>query len=296
MVSLVMPVWNPDPDWFREAVRSALGQRDCDLELIVVDDGNPKPVGALLKDIEDPRLVLVETSHGGVSRARNAGIERSRGGAIRFVDADDVVEPDSTARLLRLSGPERAIAYGSTLVCDPDLRPCKLVEETAQGDVLLDSVLGGFDVYITAILFPRNVVEAAGGFDPTLAMNEDFEFILRALEHAPVRGERFLATRYRRHGASATARQPGDANDVEALERLLERRPELRGTLFERRARAHLDVGGASRLLYGGRYREAARRLAAALRHDSRAALPEVAPLLARFFSVTARSVMRRRS
>jgi glycosyltransferase involved in cell wall biosynthesis len=290
MVSLVMPVWKPNPVWFAEAVRSALGQRHCSLELIVVDDGSPEPVAALLDDVEDDRLTVVAIPHGGVSRARNAGLERARGDAVRFIDADDVLEPDSTARLLGLSGPERALAYGSTLVCDPELRPRKLVEETSQGDVLLDSVLGGFDVYITAMLFPREVFAAAGMFDPELEPNEDFEFLLRALEHAPVRGERFVATRYRRHGGSVTAAEPaGGRKDVEALERLFGRRPDLLGTRFEREARAHLEVNAAAQLLHAGRYRECLRKARAALGFDRRRAAAELGALLAGFLRLAAR-------
>ena len=47
LVSLVMPVWRPRREWLLEAVGSALGQRDCSLELIVVDDGNAEPVAVI---------------------------------------------------------------------------------------------------------------------------------------------------------------------------------------------------------------------------------------------------------
>ena len=43
-----MPVWQPRQDWLRPAVETALAQRDCPVELIVVDDGCPTPVADLL--------------------------------------------------------------------------------------------------------------------------------------------------------------------------------------------------------------------------------------------------------
>jgi glycosyltransferase involved in cell wall biosynthesis len=290
-----MPVWKPNPAWLGEAVRSALDQQDCPIELVVVDDGNTEPVASLLREFDDPRLVVVRVAHGGVSRARNAGMARARGDAIRFVDADDVMEPESTARLLELSGPDGAIAYGSTLICDPELRPERLIEETVQGDALLECVLGGFSVFITAMLFPRNVVSAAGEFDPAFDLNEDYEYVLRALEHAPVRGERFVATRYRRHDASVTAGDhAGAMKDMEALDKLFDRRPDLRGTRVERVARAHLHIGAATQLMHAGRYAESARRLASALRMDPRSAGPEVARVAASFLRVAVRHAMAR--
>jgi glycosyltransferase involved in cell wall biosynthesis len=250
-----MPVWRPHPTWFPEAVRSALDQQGCEIELIVVDDGNPEPVAEMLEGLDDPRLRIVRVDHGGVSAARNAGIAVARGEAIRFLDADDVAEPESTERLVALAEGCHFIAYGSTLVCDPQLEPERVVRETVQGDALLECVLGGFDVFITALLFPRRVVESAGGFDIRFALNEDYEYLLRALEHAPVRGGDFIATRYRRHGSSATASGDlaGQMTDMLALDALFARREDLRGTKVERESRAHLYVEAAGQLIRAGR-------------------------------------------
>src|SRR5436305_267928 len=96
LVSLPMPAFSPRPARLRTAVRSALGQQGWPIELIVVDDGSPKPVAGLLDDVEDPRLRIVRVSHGGVSEARNTAIAAARGAYIRFIDADDVFDPDST--------------------------------------------------------------------------------------------------------------------------------------------------------------------------------------------------------
>lgn len=290
-----MPAWQPREDWLLEAVHSALDQRGCEIELIVVDDGSPEPVADLLAGVEDDRLQVIEVPHGGPSRARNAGIAQARGELIRFIDADDVVEPDSTARLVELSGTDQLLAYGSTLVCEADLRPYRLVEETSQGDVLLASVLGGFDVYFTAMVFPRRVVAAAGGFDPRMEPIEDFEFVLRALEHAHVRGERFIATKYRRHGESVTARtQPGNMRDMEAVEGLFRRRPELLGTDFERHARSHLTMNAATQLLHAAQYGKAFSQMFRALRISPRHAAPEIARTLMDFFQLHAKRLLRR--
>src|SRR5262249_40090420 len=71
-VSLIMTAWEPRRDWLDEAVDSALGQRDVQIELIVVDDGSSQPVEELL-DRKDPRLRQFRLAHGGGSRAPNKG-------------------------------------------------------------------------------------------------------------------------------------------------------------------------------------------------------------------------------
>ena len=96
-VSLLMAAYAQRPAWLREAVSSALGQRDCSFELILIDDGSPEPVAELLAEFDDPRLRVLRVEHGGVSRARNAGIAAARGRYIRFLDSDDDSPPDSTA-------------------------------------------------------------------------------------------------------------------------------------------------------------------------------------------------------
>src|SRR5882724_2135748 len=124
LVSLIMPVWRPRPKWLAQAVNSALGQRGCCIELILVDDGCPESIASLLSWVRDERLRILRIEHGGTSRARNAGMAASRGSHLRFIDCDDVIDPDSTARLLRLIGSDdNVIAYGATIVCDEQLRP-----------------------------------------------------------------------------------------------------------------------------------------------------------------------------
>jgi O-antigen biosynthesis protein len=240
LVSLVMPVWRPRRDWLLEAVRSALAQRDCELELIVVDDGNEEPVDELLADVRDPALRLVRAAHGGPSEARNAGIAAARGRLIRFVDSDDAYEPGSTARLVRLIGDrDDVIAYGRTVFCDEQLRPVWTMSCDLEGWIAAEAVLGHFRVRIQSLLFPAAVVRAAGPWDPTFPICHDLEFIARALEHARVRPDPAVATYYRKHGDSVTSGfERGDDDIRRVIEGYLERHPERRGTSLERRATA----------------------------------------------------------
>jgi glycosyltransferase involved in cell wall biosynthesis len=244
VVSFVMPVWNPRRDWFLQAVDSVLGQRGCDIDLIVVDDGCPEPIDRLLTDLGDARLRVVRVDHGGESAARNAGVAAARADHIRFVDADDVLAPASTSRLLQLAGRrDDVIAYGATMFCDPELRPLWKMTCRVKGDARVDCLLGRFTVRHTSLLFPRAVVEATGEWNTGMTVSQDWDFVLRALEHASVTGDREIAGYYRKHGTSATA--DVDAG-VQAARRIVrgyfERHPEQRRTRLQKRAEASLEA------------------------------------------------------
>lgn len=278
LVSHVMAVWRPRPDWLLEAVESALGQNGCELELLVVDDGSEEPVAPLLAGVTDERLRVVRVEHGGVSQARSAGRALAQGRYIRFIDGDDVVEPGSTARLLGLlAGRRDAIAYGATTFCDEAMRPQWTMTSTLQGLVARDCLLGSFTVRLVSMLFPVEVLDATGDWDPTFATSQDWEFILRALEHAPVVGETATATFYRKHASSSTSNvERGLAAARRIVADYLERHPEDRGAALERRAAAHLDAMAARVYLTRGRRREALAPLARSLARDPRSLAAEV--------------------
>jgi glycosyltransferase involved in cell wall biosynthesis len=263
LVSLIMPVWRPRPDWLRQSVDAALAEQGCDVELLVIDDGSPEPVSEML-DSEDPRLRIMRIPHGGVANARNVATEAARGDFLRFIDFDDLVEPGSTARLVSLAdGRDDLIAYGATLFCDEELRPIWKMASNVQGDATTACLLGRFTTRIHSFLLPRQVCDAAGAWDTGLVASSDWDFTLRAFEQAPVRGTQEVVYRYRRHPSGLTAKiEEGERTGQHIIEEYFRRHPEQRGTRLERQARArglahygrvyatHRQLGkGMSRLL-----------------------------------------------
>lgn len=279
LVSLVMPAWKPNPDWLRGAVRSALGQRDSNVEVLVVDDGCPEPVEPLLESVADPRLRVLRIEHGGECAARNAGIAESRGELLRFVDADDVLEPGSTARLRRLvAGAEDVIGYGATMFCDHELRPLWKLTCGVRGDAVRACLLGRFTVRPFSLLFPRAVIDATGEWDSAFTVSQDWDYVLRALEHARVQGEAEVATFYRKHPSSATADiGAGEAGGRRVLDKYFERHPDQRGGELERKADARLLAMLARAYATHGQRGKAAGALVETLRRDPGAVVTEVA-------------------
>ena len=267
LVSLIMPVWQTRRDWLRTAVNSALEQRGCRLELIVVDDGSQEPATNLLDGISDARLHVVRIDHAGPAAARNAGIREAQGDWIRFVDSDDVLDPDSTTHLGSFMDGDDVIAYGATLVCDEQLRAGRVIASTLQGRIAYECLLGQFEVRLPALLFPRSVVHAAGPWDPSFPVSEDWDFVLRTLDHARVAGDQRVALYYRRHSRSVS-RSAAVAAGETARRRLttayFERHPDERAARW-RPVWAALYVDSGAAYWNTGHYGKAVTRLSLAL-------------------------------
>jgi hypothetical protein len=250
LVSLVMPVWEPRSDWLLQSVASALDQRNCRVELVVVDDGCSVPVTELLESVVDSRVRVVRIEHSGTSVARNAGVAASLGDWIRYVDYDDVLPPDSTALLLEVAGSDDVLPYGATEICDTELRPRSKMTVHLQGDAVRACLLDAFEVTLPAFLFPRSLVERVGDWDASIAVCQDWDYLLRAFEHMPVRGVAETVLLYRRHTEAASAGslssgdslRLGEAGMRLVMDRYFERHPHERGTALERQARARVEL------------------------------------------------------
>jgi glycosyltransferase involved in cell wall biosynthesis len=279
-----MTAWKPREDWLREAVESALAQRDSNVELVLVDDGSPTPVADLLADVEDPRLRLLRIEHAGLYRARNAGIEAARGAYLRFIDADDTIELDSTAQLLKLiDGADDVVGYGVTLRCDSDLQPTGEISSQLQGHVVEDCLLSRFTVRHMSMLFPRQVIDRGGLYDEEFVTSGDWDFVLRALEHSTVRGAPIVATYYRSHGGQMSSNLERCELGMErVVRRYFERHPEQRGSRLERRAFAAAQLKAARTYGSRGEWRDALRRIWSAFLLDPASTARELGPSIAR--------------
>lgn len=102
MVSIIVPVYNCIASlvW---CVHSILHQTYTDYELFLVDDGSTDGSGKLCDRFaaEDDRIRVIHKPNGGVSSARNAGIDAATGGYITFCDSDDYLEPDYLETLVQ---------------------------------------------------------------------------------------------------------------------------------------------------------------------------------------------------
>src|SRR6478736_7892917 len=95
-VSVVVPIYNVE-HYLRDCLESLATQTFEDLQVVMVDDGSTDGSAAIAQEFaeRDPRFTLVSQANGGLSAARNTGIESATGELLAFVDSDDVVAPNA---------------------------------------------------------------------------------------------------------------------------------------------------------------------------------------------------------
>ncbi|MDR0896954.1 MAG: glycosyltransferase [Oscillospiraceae bacterium] len=103
LVSIVVPVYNVEL-YLERCIDSILDQTHCHLDILLVDDGSTDSSGIICDAYreKDARVRVIHKSNGGVSSARNTGIEQAKGDYICFVDSDDVVTNNYVECLLGL--------------------------------------------------------------------------------------------------------------------------------------------------------------------------------------------------
>lgn len=100
LISVIVPVYQVEP-WLERCVDSIRNQTYRNLEIILVDDGSPDRCGEMCDQFaqEDNRILVIHRENGGLSAARNTGLDNCHGEYIGFVDSDDFIHPEMYARL-----------------------------------------------------------------------------------------------------------------------------------------------------------------------------------------------------
>ena len=103
LISIIIPVYNSG-EYLQTCLDSIVGQTYKNLEIILIDDGSTDGSAEVCDDYaqKDSRIICIHQSNGGVSKARNRGLEIARGAYIHFPDSDDYLDLDTYEYLLNL--------------------------------------------------------------------------------------------------------------------------------------------------------------------------------------------------
>ena len=109
MISIVVPVYKVEK-YLNRCVDSILNQTYTDFECILVDDGSPDKCGQICDEYAelDKRIRVIHKENGGLSDARNVGIDAAKGEYILFVDSDDWIHPQLIELTLKIIIKEKA--------------------------------------------------------------------------------------------------------------------------------------------------------------------------------------------
>jgi len=217
-ISVIIPAYNREL-YLEEAIQSVLAQTCPPEEIIVVDDGSTDHTREKVRSFGE-RICYLFQENRGASSARNAGVDRSRGRFLAFLDSDDVWVPQKLEwqmdHLIR--HPETAMVHGHIQAfLSPELEPSDQLRIDTR-------CLPGLSV--TCLLIRREAFMKAGPFDPGIQGGEYIEWFSRA-------GDRGcsnhvlpqLVTRRRVHlSNSVLDRKQMNANYSRVLKTILDRR------------------------------------------------------------------------
>lgn len=115
LISVIIPVYNVER-YLHQCVDSVLAQTYTNLEIILVDDGSPDTSPAICDEYaqKDKRIKVIHKDNGGLSSARNAGLDAATGDFIYFLDSDDILHPDCIKILFEIGCKEKADIVSSS--------------------------------------------------------------------------------------------------------------------------------------------------------------------------------------
>jgi glycosyltransferase involved in cell wall biosynthesis len=206
-VSVVVPTFNYGR-FIHEALESVLRQTLVPEEIIVVDDGSTDDTVQTVRRFE-PQVKYFRQENGGVCKARNRGVAESSGTHLAFLDADDTWEASKLEKQLErfTSDAEIGLVHCGMQEFDGTSgRPLELRLDGQEGwvaDELLLWERPSVNVSGSALMVSREAFDSVGGFDPQIAVGEDWDFCYRIARKWKVGFVAEPLVNYRIHSAAA---------------------------------------------------------------------------------------------
>ncbi|MFV0388976.1 MAG: glycosyltransferase family 2 protein [Pyrinomonadaceae bacterium] len=181
LVSVVIPAYNA-VRFVNATIDSVLAQTFQDFEILAVDDGSTDNTKEILEAYGD-KIRYLPKKNGGVSSARNYGIEKAKGKYIAFLDADDVWMPEKLEKQVALmdSKEDVGLCYVATQKVDEELNYLNSIPANAYDDytrsLLLNlNIVSGS---CSSAMVRHDVISQTDGFDSQFTTYADWEMWLR---------------------------------------------------------------------------------------------------------------------
>ena len=191
LVSVVLPVYNRE-DTISRAIDSVLFQTYSNIELIVVDDGSEDSTLKKIQAYTDKRIRLICQKHGGANKARNIGIEYSRGEYIAFQDSDDEWLPDKLMiqiEYMKSRGCDACYsAHYNHIGDEMKIIPLDHGNKEKHEKNLKESLKRGNSIGTPTLVIDKNVFGKMPekGFDEKLPRLQDYDFAIRLAQNVSI--------------------------------------------------------------------------------------------------------------
>ncbi|WP_342617701.1 glycosyltransferase [Rhodoferax sp. GW822-FHT02A01] len=215
LVSVVVPIHN-GALWIQETLDSLLHQSYRNLEVLLIDDASTDDLRGVLATFDDPRLRVERlTVNGGVSAARNVGIQMACGEFIAFCDADDIaLEHRIEAQVQLLNVHPEVDLCGTAFTCF-DAVSESVVRHPKNNAEIRRALMTGNCFGLSTVL-ARSEVLKMNLFDESLGLAEDYDLWTRlAIENTVFANIQESLVRYRLHGQQAS-KGKGERLDIQS--------------------------------------------------------------------------------
>lgn len=184
-ISIIMPVYNKEK-YIKKAIESILNQTFKDWEMLIIDDGSTDDSLAVCRIFEDPRIHVISTENGGVSHARNIGVDKAQGEYLTFVDGDDYLAADYLENLyietydMIIGGLTKVDKAGKVLASVvPELEKEQRMEKIAPF-FYKEQLTTGIYGFVAGKMVKRSIVtQYQIRFDENIRLAEDYDFFLK---------------------------------------------------------------------------------------------------------------------
>jgi len=178
-VSICIPTYNRK-ELLKETLKSIFMQTYKDYEVVIVDDGSTDDTEQMIKDTGYPVRYYWQENAGDAA-ARNKLTKLADGQYISFLDSDDLLPPDAVERMVDVMSkePEDVIVYGPYVTIDQDGNVCKRKRKKLHSGYITQNLFENILVHSCGSMFPKKVLEEAGGFNEALPVCADYDLWLR---------------------------------------------------------------------------------------------------------------------
>ena len=158
--SIIIPAYNR-AKLLPRAVDSCLTGQPDDLEIIIVDDGSTDKTREIVENYGNRVRYIRESENRGAQHARNVGLQAATSKYIKFLDSDDVLEPESLFKEIQAADREQAdIVVSGWGIRDIDgTKTRRTAPEFGQGNAIIDDVLAGKGVFTSAALYRKSYLD-----------------------------------------------------------------------------------------------------------------------------------------
>ena len=188
-ISVIVPVYKAE-QYIRRCVDSILAQTFTDFELLLIDDGSPDNSGAICDEYaaKDSRIKVFHKENGGVSSARNLGLDNVTGEYISFIDADDYINPNLYLECSKYISDCDIIKFGISLQRKSSIK--NIIEAPKDiREAQLNIICPNYFISVWSCIFRTSLIKNSNiKFDTRFCNSEDWLFVCSAVLKATTIG------------------------------------------------------------------------------------------------------------